>query len=151
MKRFEAPAGIVLMLLRKVNGRSQVLLQKRKNTGFADGFWDFSCSGHIEKDESMSDAVLRECREELGIELKKQDIRHFCFIHKKDTDCIYYYGYFVCENFDGTPEIMEPEKCSQLLWADMDNLPDKVIPDRIAALKAFNEGIHYLEYGWDQL
>lgn len=149
MERFKAPAGIVLILIREKGGKKQILLQKRQNTGFADGFWDFSCSGHVEEGESMSDAVLRECAEELGVFLKKEDIQHFCFIHKKDTDCVYYYGYFVCERFLGEAKIMEPDKCSQLLWTDIDDLPQGVIPDRLKALKAYKDGVHYLEYGWE--
>lgn len=149
MERFTAPAGVVLMLIKEVGGKKQVLLQRRKNTGFADGLLDLSCSGHVEKDEVMSDTVLRECTEELGLCLKKRNLRFVCFIHKRDGDKIYYYGYFVCNKFEGEPKIMESEKCSQLLWADLNNLPTDVIPDRIEAIKAYLDGTAYLEYGWE--
>lgn len=148
MDRFKAPAGVVLMLVREKNGKKTVLLQRRQNTGFADGLLDLSCSGHVENGESMSDAVLRECREELGISLKSEDIEFVCFIHKRDGDAVYYYGYFICEKFKGSPKIMEKDKCAQLLWADIDELPLDVIPDRKIAVKAYKEGTHYLEYGW---
>ncbi|MDE7182647.1 MAG: NUDIX domain-containing protein [Clostridia bacterium] len=149
MERFTAPAGVVLMLIKEVGGKKQVLLQRRKNTGFADGLLDLSCSGHVEKDEVMSDTVLRECTEELGLSLKKSDLRFVCFIHKRDGDKIYYYGYFVCDKFESEPKIMESDKCSQLIWADLNNLPADVIPDRIEAVKAYLNGTHYLEYGWE--
>ncbi len=149
MERFTAPAGVVLMLTRETDGKKQILLQRRQNTGFADGLFDLSCSGHVENGESMSDAVLRECCEELGICLNKGKIKFFCFIHKLDGDKIYYYGYFVCNEFDGQPAVMEPEKCSELLWTDIDNLPCDVIPDRVAAVKAYINGVQYLEYGWE--
>ena len=148
MERFVAPAGVVLMLTRLREGRTQVLLQRRKNTGFADGLWDLSCSGHVEKDESMSDTVLRECTEELGISLKKQDLRFVCFVHKRDESAVYYYGYFVCGKFEGVPKIMERNKCDGLLWADIDKLPAEVIPDRVEAVKAYKSGANYFEYGW---
>lgn len=148
-ERFTAPAGVVLMLLKKTEGKTLVLLQRRQNTGFADGLLDLSCSGHVEKGEAMSDAVLRECFEELGLSIKRENLRFVCFIHKRDGDQIYYYGYFVCEEFEGEPRIMEGEKCSQLLWADMHNLPDDVISDRKGAVTAYFNGTHYLEYGWN--
>ena len=149
MERFTAPAGVVLMLLKEAASKKQVLLQRRKNTGFADGLLDLSCSGHVEKDEVMSDAVLRECSEELGLSINKNDLNFVCFIHKRDGDKIFYYGYFSCDKFIGEPKINESDKCSQLLWADLDDLPDEVIPDRVEAVKAYLNGIHFIEYGWD--
>ena len=149
MERFTAPAGVVLMLLRNLNGRAQVLLQRRQNTGFADGLLDLSCSGHVEKDEAMSDTVLRECAEELGLSIKREDLKFICFIHKRDGDKIYYYGYFMCEKFEGEPQIMESGKCSQLLWADLDNLPQDLIPDRKAAIDAYFNSVNYMEDGWN--
>jgi len=149
MERFTAPAGVVLMLIKETDGVKKILLQRRQNTGFADGLLDLSCSGHVEKGEPMSDTVLRECAEELGLTLKKQDLRFVCFIHKRDGDKIYYYGYFVCDNFEGELRIMENEKCSQLLWADIENLPSDVIPDRVTAVNAYFDGTRYIEYGWN--
>ena len=148
-ERFTAPAGVVLMLMKKTDGKLRVLLQRRQNTGFADGLLDLSCSGHVEKGEAMSDTVLRECCEELGLSIKRENLRFVCFIHKRDGDKIYYYGYFVCDDFEGEPRIMESEKCSQLLWAELDNLPEDVIPDRKEAIKAYFNGTHYIEYGLD--
>lgn len=148
MERFTAPAGVVLLLTREKDGKTQLLLQRRQNTGFADGFYDFSCSGHVEKDERMSDTVLRECCEELGLHIKKTDIQFICFVHKRDPEKIYFYGYFICNKFEGEPKITEPGKCSELVWADIDKLPEDVIPDRREVLKAYFNGIRYLEYGW---
>ena len=110
---------------------------------------DLSCSGHVEKDEAMSDTVLRECAEELGLSIKREDLKFICFIHKRDGDKIYYYGYFMCEKFEGEPQIMESGKCSQLLWADLDNLPQDLIPDRKAAIDAYFNSVNYMEYGWN--
>lgn len=149
MERFTAPAGVVLMLLRNLNGKAQVLLQRRQNTGFADGLLDLSCSGHVEKDESMSDTVLRECAEELGLNIKREDLKFICFIHKRDGYKTYYYGYFMCEKFEGEPQIIESGKCSELLWVDLDNLPQDLIADRKAAIDAYFNSVCYMEYGWN--
>ena len=32
--------------------------------------------------------------------------------------------YFDLKEWDGTPKIMEPNKCDELIWADIDNLPE---------------------------
>jgi ADP-ribose pyrophosphatase YjhB (NUDIX family) len=149
-QRYLTPSSIVLMLVREFNGKNKVLLQRRSNTGFADGLLDLSCSGHVEKGECMTKTVVRECKEELGISLNIKNVRFMCFVHKRDGDIVYYNGYFMCDDFDGEPQVMERDKCSQLVWADYDNLPADLIPDRMEAVKAYKKGIPYIEYGWDK-
>ena len=148
MARFLTPSAVVLMLVRKKGDKTQILLQRRQNTGFGDGKYDLSCSGHVEKHEAMSDTVLRESLEELGISIKKAHLRLFTLIHKRDGDLTYYNGYFVCDKFDGEPRICESEKCSALEWFDIDNLPEDLLEDRRLAVKAYLEGENYIEYGW---
>ena len=150
-QRFSVPSASIVMLLKTENGKLKVLLQRRQNTDFMDGLWDLSCSGHVEHGESMSEAAVREAKEELGITISLKDVRFFVLVHKreKEWDLTYYNPYFVCENFTGEPHICEPEKCSELQWFDLDNLPDDLINDRKKAVQAYLNGVHYIEYGWD--
>lgn len=145
------PSAIILLLVRERGGRKQILLQRRQNTGFADGLWDFSCSGHVEHGESMTATAVREAKEELGITVAPEDLQFAVFVHKCDKPCnlIYYNAYFICQKFDGEPEICELKKCSDLKWFDIDNLPEDLIDDRKCALKAYKDGVRYLEYGWE--
>ena len=140
-----------MLLLRKVGDKTQVLLQRRQNTGFADGLWDFSCAGKVEEGETMTAAAVREAKEELGVTVAAGNLQFAVFVHKCDKPCnlIYYNAYFICMEFDGEPHICEPEKCSELNWFDIDNLPDDLIDDRKCALKAYKDGVRYLEYGWE--
>ena len=148
--RFKTPSAAIVILLREHDGKTQALLQRRQNTGFADGLWDFSCSGHVEYGESMSAAAAREAEEELGIKIDLSELKFAALVHKreKERDLTYYNCYFVCRNFGGTPQIKESGKCSQLTWFDADDLPQDLICDRREAFKAFLSGVHYLEYGW---
>jgi len=149
-ERFSVPSASIVMLIKCECGKRKVLLQRRQNTGFMDGLWDLSCSGHVEHGESMSEAAAREAKEELGITITPNQLKFFALIHKREEewDLTYYNAYFVCENFSGEPQIGEPQKCSELKWFDLDNLPDDLINDRKQAVKAFFEGVHYIEYGW---
>ena len=144
------PSAVILMLMRERGGKKQVLLQRRQNTGFADGLWDFSCAGHVEQGESMTSAAVREVKEELGVTVTAQNLQFAVLLHKCDKpfNLVYYNAYFVCTEFVGEPRIAEPEKCSELRWFDLDNLPDDLIDDRKCALKAYLDGVHYIEYGW---
>ena len=150
-EHFKVPSAVVVMLLREVDGKTQVLLQRRQNTGFMDGLWDLSYAGHVEHGESMTAAAVREAAEELGIKISPENLKFFTLIHKteKEWDLIFINAYFVCEEFLGEPHIAEPEKCLELKWFDLDGLPDDLINDRKCAVKAYFDGTRYIEYGWE--
>lgn len=151
MKVYKTPSAIIMLLMRECGGRKQILLQRRQNTGFADGLWDFSCAGKVEEGETMTQAAVREAKEELGITVAVEDLHFAVLVHKCDKSCnlIYYNAYFICADYKGEPHICEPEKCSEIKWFDMNVLPDDLIDDRKRALEAYLNGVHYLEYGWN--
>lgn len=39
--RYRTLSAVMLMLIRENNGEEEILLQKRKNTGYMDGYYDF--------------------------------------------------------------------------------------------------------------
>ena len=47
-ERYKTASAVMLLLLRERNGRQEILLQKRRNTGYADGMWDCGAAGHVE-------------------------------------------------------------------------------------------------------
>lgn len=123
----------VFVILRDAQGR--LLLQERQNTGYMDGHYDCACSGHVELNETLEEAALREVEEELGVTLQPQDLRliHVChnYLHEP------YYANFVYEldRWEGTPEIREPEKCSDLRYFAPDALPEKLSPTLRSAVR----------------
>ncbi len=149
--RYLTRSAAVIALIKREGKDVKILLQKRQNTGFADGLWDLSCSGHVEEGESISKAAVRECREELGIDIKEEDLHFFALIHKNDEPCkvTYYNVYFYAEKFSGSPKIMEPKKCSSLSWFSLDNLPDELLEDRKLALNSILCDAKYYAYGWN--
>lgn len=144
------PSAVIVMLTRTVGGRKQILLQRRQNTGFADGLWDFSFSGHVEHGESMTEAAIREAEEEIGVEIAPSDIDFVALVHKreKQIDLTYLNAYFVCDKFCGQPHICEADKCSQLAWFDIENLPDDLIYDRRKVIEECAKGNNFLQIGW---
>lgn len=147
MTRFKAPVAVVVLIEREHDGKRQLLLQRRRNTGFGDGMWDLACSGHVEEGESCSCACARECREELGIETSPEDFRFFALIYKRDGAVTYVNPYFALRAFAGEPCIAEPLKCSELRWFDENSLPDELLPDRKSACDAYRRGHAFIEYG----
>ena len=43
-EKYRTWTSVMLMLIRENNGKEEILLQKRKNTGYMDGYWDCSAS-----------------------------------------------------------------------------------------------------------
>lgn len=148
---FTTPSAVIVLLIRENAGKKQVLCQRRANTGFGDGKYDFSFSGKVEKGESMTVAAVREAKEELGINIKADDLKFICLVHKRDEECdvTFVNAYFVCSFFEGSPKIVETDKCSQLGWFDLDALPEDILDDRKKVLDCYKNGIDFLEYGWE--
>ncbi len=62
-------------LLRRKNGRLQVLLQKRsENKESYPGCYDISSAGHIPAGEDFASSAVRELKEELGVEALAQQL-----------------------------------------------------------------------------
>ena len=58
-----------------INSNEQLLLQKRSaNKKTWPNIWDVTAGGNVLAGEFGFQAIIRECKEELGIELNKNDI-----------------------------------------------------------------------------
>jgi 8-oxo-dGTP diphosphatase len=117
------------LIIRKGN---QILLHLRQNSGFMDGFYSL-VSGHLDGDESFSQCMVREAKEEAGIDVEVEDLT-----------CVYVGNrceqknpvpikervdvYFEVAKWEGEIANMEPENCAGLEWFDFDNLPENIIP-----------------------
>lgn len=152
-ERFLTRSAVMLFLLRNNIENQEILLQKRFNTGYADGMWDCASSGHVEAYESMKMALVREANEELGIKIEISDVEFATITHRytPTTKDIYYNAFFVVKKYKGVPIIKEPDKCSELCWFGVNSLPDDFLVDRKQALSNYFSNIHYDESGWDSI
>ena len=53
-EHYRSLVAVMLILEREADGRRELLLQRRQNTGYADGLWDVAVSGHLEEGESLA-------------------------------------------------------------------------------------------------
>ena len=112
---------------------NKILLQKRKGSKLWPGYYALP-AGHIDEGETQYDALAREAQEELGIIINIEKIlnsyvvlrRNYFEIDGKQLEPYIDY-YFDIDQFEGVPKIMEEDKCEELIWADINNLPEPFI------------------------
>ena len=125
------------------NDKGEILLQRRQGTKLWPGFLALP-AGHIDEKENAYEAVIREAREELGIKISKANILDTFVVNRRNKSLMPYYDiYFEIDTYDGKIQINEPEKCSELLWSDINNLPDDMIDFEIEAIKNHQKGINF--------
>ena len=125
------------------NDNEKVLLQRRQGTKLWPGFLALP-AGHIDEGEDAYMAAVREAKEELGIEIKVQDIGDTFVVNRRNKSLSPYYDvYFEVVKYSGTITINEPEKCSELVWCDLNNLPEDMIDYEKEAIENNLNGIKF--------
>ncbi len=129
--------------------QSKVLLLRRAHTGFWDGSYSLP-AGHVELGENFCGAMVREAFEEIGAILVPEDLRVVHVMHRKsDTDGSERVDtFFVAEKWKGDIMNKEPEKCDDLSWFLLDELPENIIPYIRHVIECIQRKVFYSEYGW---
>ena len=142
-ERFKVPVAVYLI----VKNGNRILLQLRKNTGYMDGYYSL-VAGHIEGNETATQACIREANEEAGMELKASDIKPVHIMHRLTPKTEYIDMFFIVENYNGNIENREPEKHEKHEFFDIDNLPENIIDYIKVAINKAMDGVFYSEYGF---
>lgn len=125
------------------NEKKEILLQRRQNTKLWPRFLALP-AGHIDVGENAYDAVIREAREELGIRISISNIIDTFVVNRRNKSLLPYYDvYFEINGYRGEIKICEPEKCSELVWCDISNLPEDMIDFEIEAIRNNQNGIKF--------
>lgn len=132
-----------LIITRINNGKKEMLMQLRQNTGYMDNMYEPACGGHVEEDESFVKTIIREAKEEIGIEVKEEDLKFLSLYHSYKTNHVLLF--FTVDKYKGTPSILEPEKDGGLKWFDIENLPENTIPYLPQILDGLKHGIKYYD------
>ena len=131
----------IYLIIKNENG--EVLLQRRQGTKLWPGYLALP-AGHIDEGENAYEAAIREAREELGIEIQVEDIIDTFVANRKNKSLPSYYDvYFEVSKYLGEIRIAEPEKCSELIWANPANLPNDMIDFEKEAMENNANGIKF--------
>jgi len=124
---------------------NKILLQRRFNTGYEDGKYSL-VAGHVDKGETFTEAIIREVKEEAGITLQAEDLSVVHVMNRNIKGNERIDVFFVAEKWTGNIENKEPNKCDDLSWFDLDNIPDNVIPYIKEAINHIKNKIIYSEF-----
>lgn len=120
--RYQVKAAVYLIL----RDGDRVLVSRRQNTGWKDG-WFSLVAGHVEEGEMAEQAMVREAKEEAGIDVTTDNLRHVYTMHRAG-DGDYIDLFFECHEWSGEPYNAEPHKCAELRWVDIKRLPSETLP-----------------------
>ncbi|UFJ61485.1 NUDIX hydrolase [Brevibacillus sedimenti] len=143
-KWFTMPVAVHLFLRRG----NELLLLRRFNTGYEDGNYSVP-AGHLDGGEEVKAAAIREAKEECGIDIDPADLDVVGVMHRKSTDERIDF-FLTASTWSGEIVNAEPDKCDELRWCDMDDLPANVIPYVRQAIHNYRAGKWFDSFGWDE-
>mgnify|MGYP005776365045 CR=1 FL=1 len=115
-----------------INSKNQVLLQKRSaKKKLWPNMWDITAGGHVDAGEFGFQAVIRECKEELGIELKRNEM---FFIGastsiniKGDVINKHFNEYYISnKDIDLSNIKLQEDEVSEVKWVDKDEIIKRI-------------------------
>jgi len=123
----------------------KLFLIRRHNTGFQDGAYCLP-AGHKEKGEMPLEAMIREAKEEVDIDLAPEDLTfvHCMYRIRIDERPSYY---FLAESWKGEVTNKElGDKSDHADWFDLKDLPSNIMTFHAEAIRHFLEKKPYSEF-----
>lgn len=147
-QRFKLKTGVFLFLVQD----NQILLLRRYKTGIDDGNY-LVPMGAIDGNETLTQAIVREAKEEAGIMLDPNSLRVCHLMHRyhvmpENLSFEQIDVFFYAEQYAGTICNQELDKCSELQFYPLDNLPVNTVPFIRQAIECMRKQQFYSEFGW---
>lgn len=123
-----------------INNQGLLLLGKRKNC-YGQGTWALP-GGHLEYGETLLDCAQRELKEELGIE--QAPLQLIAITDDINEERHYIHASFLLKEYNGPVLLMEPDKCYEWKYFNLDQLPEDFFEPHTKILKTFFKQCMYL-------
>jgi len=119
-----APPMILVAAVALVDADGRVLLSRRPQGKSMAGLWEFP-GGKVKRGETPEVALLRELREELGIDTSDDCLAPLTFASYPYNDFHLLMPVFICRSWQGTPTPCEGQ---MLAWVRPSSLSDYAMP-----------------------
>lgn len=138
MERHKLKVAVYLMLIKG----DKILLARRFQTGWQDGNYTLP-SGHLDPNETIADAVIRETKEEVDVTVQPADLRIVHTMHRMN---IYIDFFFIAAQWEGEPRNAELDKCDEVAWFPINQLPENMVPSVRHAIDQYQKGVTFSEF-----
>lgn len=143
-ERYRIPVAVFMILIRD----SELLMIQRATTGWMDGFWSLP-AGSLDPNEDVLSAVIRETKEEVGVDINKENARLVNVMHTNVEGKDWLNLIFMTKEWVSEPKVCEPNKHSEVRWVDIYNLPEDTIPYVRAAINDYLNDTNLTIFGWE--
>ncbi|WP_129840157.1 NUDIX domain-containing protein [Streptomyces sp. RFCAC02] len=124
------------------------ILMSQRGGPYGYGRWHLP-SGKLDAGEPLTVGAARELYEETGVTVDPDHLRQVHIVHHRQSDEIERIGvFFLATEWQGEPTNREPEKCLDLRWQSVHDLPEDVIEYPAAGLHGYLAGTMLTEHGW---
>lgn len=127
-----------------------LLVIRRGETSYLSGYWSVP-AGHVDADETVTQACVREAREEIGVDLRIEDLRFVLVQQKTACDGEERVDFFFEAILpDGQrAHIADSREVADLAWVAPARLPAPFAPYVLAALEARGRSLTLSTWGYD--
>lgn len=127
----ETRSIVIVAACALLNEACEVLIAKRPPGRSLAGLWEFP-GGKVERGEGPEEALIRELKEELGIEIAKVDLSPLTFASHAYPDFHLLMPVYLCARWRGTLAARERQ---ELLWVRPEDLVRYDMPPADEPLK----------------
>lgn len=144
MKQPYPKVGVGIIVIKKANGKSYVMLHQRKGS-LGKHYWG-SGGGHLEVGESLMDGALRELAEEAGDAVVVGNVQFLGVVNFTEMQPKHYVDVsFLAEWVSGEPTNNSPKETTDWQWFDLDDLPEPLFPPIEKYLIAIKTGQNFFD------
>lgn len=122
------------------NDKGDMLLQKRsEQKGGKYGF----ISGHVQEGETNSQGMIRETKEEMGINIDEKDLNPFYRVQEGENNFNLYY---MNKNINTENLILQKEEVEDAKWCSIEEIKEMIDEDKLYRnhIDAFEIAMNYL-------
>jgi 8-oxo-dGTP diphosphatase len=110
-----------------------------------DGYYSLP-AGHLDGGESLVEGMIREAKEEINITIEPKDLKLVHVSNNLVSDPERIDFFFLCTSWTGDLKINEPDKCDDIKWVSIDNIPENTTKTVKTALIGAENNTNYSEY-----